>query len=36
MNKLLKYCKYISADVKAEVKQQETKEELMAVNCNFL
>ena len=35
MNKLLKYCKNISADVKAEVKQQETKE-LIAVNCNFL
>ena len=35
MNKLLKYCKNISADVKAEVKQQETKE-LIAVNYNFL
>ena len=35
MNKLLKYSKNISADVKAEVKQQEIKG-LIAVNCKFL
>ena len=35
LNKLLKCCKNISADVKVEVKQQEIKE-LVAVNYSFL